>query len=208
MRSIQVALDKLVAAPTNANVMSPEKSASLVESIRRIGFVVPIVVKPLEPLDTGMYSIVDGHHRVDACHELDMTDVWAVVLESEEDERVVALALNRLRGETDLATASMIIAELVDEGLAPVDLNITGFSQKEIDELLAATNSSDDVSLEDLSGTEVPEEVGTPPPRPYLLELTFRSKEDLASVRKALRKAVGKGGDLADGLLRLVRAEA
>lgn len=207
MRSMQVALGALVASPQNANVMSAEKYAALVESIRVVGFVVPLLIKPLEE-GSNKYLIVDGHHRTKAAHELGLVDVPAVVLEGDEDPRIVALAVNRLRGETDLAVASLIIAELVDDGLEPIDLTITGFSQKEIDELLAATHSPDEVELEDLEGAEVPAEVGSPVARPYLLDLTFRSKEDLASARKALRKAAGKGGDLADGLLRLVRGES
>ena len=205
MKHVFAPLSSLVGSPHNANVMSKDKYAGLIESIRRVGFVVPILIKEL---DLGRNLIVDGHHRSRAAGELGMTDVPAVMLEGNEDPRVVALAVNRLRGETDLAVASIIMLELVEAGLQPIDLSITGFSEREINDLLAATQSPDDVELDDLSGSSLPEEVGTPALKPYLLELTFRRKEDLLAARRALKKAAGRGGDHSDGLLRLIRGEA
>lgn len=205
MRNIQVALSDLVSSPSNANVMDRAKYAMLVESIKRVGFIVPLLI---QEVDKGRFLIVDGHHRVKAAHELSMADVPAVVLDGDEDPRVIALAVNRLRGETDLAVAALIITELVESGMQAIDLEITGFSQRELEELLAATQSPDDVSLEDMDGVDVPEEIGAKVARPFLLDLTFRSKQDLAAARKALRKAAGKGADLSEGLLRIIRAEA
>lgn len=209
MRSCQINIADLVDAPRNANRMSPAKRSALRDSIERFGFVVPIVAKELAfEGDRVRFEIVDGHHRRDVLRELGAADAWTVVLDRDEDPRVVALALNRLRGETDLAIASLIIAELVEEGLSSVDLAVTGFSDKELADLVSAANSADDVELEDLSDAEMPEEIGSPVAKPYLLDLSFRTKEDLAAARKALRKAVGKGGDLSDGLLRLIRGES
>lgn len=204
---MHVALGALVASPTNANVMDRSKYVALVESIKKLGFIIPIVIQAIDG-SVSSYLIVDGHHRVKAAHELSMTDVPAIVLDGSEDARLVALAVNRLRGETDLAVAALIITELVESGMEPIDLEITGFSQRELQELMSAASSLDDVELEDMDGVEVPEEVGARVARPFLLDLTFRSKEDLAAARKALRKAAGKGAELSEGLLRIIRAEA
>lgn len=208
MQLIDVNPAAISPAPLNANVMSPAKYRELVASIRRIGFVDPVVVHQLNVEDPIEFETIDGHHRLKAAVEVGLASVPALVLAPGEDRRLVALALNRLRGETDLTQAGLIIAELLDEGLDPAALSISGFSERELDQLVAAVSQdADDVELDDLGDTEVPEEVGSPVLRPFLLELTFRSKAELAEAKRVLRKAAGKGGDLADGLLRLGRAE-
>jgi ParB-like chromosome segregation protein Spo0J len=204
MKLILVPLDKLGDAPRNANKMSPAKFQLLVESIKRVGFVQHVLVRAIA---NERWEMVDGHHRRDALRILGHDAVPAVELEGDEDPRLVALALNRIRGETDLAAASLVIEELTEAGFNFSDLTISGFSDRELSELVAALESTDDPSLDDLDGLEEPEPVGTPVARPFLLELTFASKADLVLVRKALRKAAGKGGNLADGLLRVVRPE-
>lgn len=204
MKIISAPIGSLRDAPTNANRLSDAKYRELVTSIRRIGFVVPIVARDL---GNGDIEIVDGHHRVKAMRELGEVEVPTLLVQGEEDPRLIALALNRLRGETDLAAASRIIEELLETGLTHADLSISGFTDREMIELVASLVDAD-IDLDDLGGTELPAEVGEPSARPFLLDLTFRSKDDLAAARKALRKAAGKGGELADGLLRLVRGEA
>ncbi len=189
-------------APQNANKMDAAKYRELVHSIRRLGFITVIVARDL---GDGDFDIVDGHHRVKAMRELGEVNVPTLVIKGDEDPRLVALALNRLRGETDLAVASMIIEELLETGLSTADLSITGFSEREMSELVSALEQPEP-DLDDLGDTALPEEIGSPVARPFLLDLTFRSKEDLKAARKALRKAAGKGGDLADGLLRLISA--
>lgn len=186
--------------------MSEAKYRELVESIRRIGFVQHALVRSLEDNEEE-FEIVDGHHRCKAMRELGELFVPCIVLEGDEDPRVVALAMNRLRGETDLAVASIMIEELMDAGLSTEDLSITGFSAKELQDLVDALESPDDPSLDDIAGTDVPEEIGSDVARPFLLELTFRSKADLDVVRRALRKAAGKGVELGEGLMRLIRPE-
>lgn len=203
MQIIDAPIEVLRDAPVNANKLNGAKFAELVASIHRIGFVVPIVARDL---GDGDFEIVDGHHRVKAMRELGELKVPTLVVQGNEDPRVIALALNRLRGETDLAVASVIIDELLEMGLSHADLSITGFTEKEMTELVASLEQSD-LDIDDLGAASLPDEVGDPSARPFLLELTFKSKAELTAVRKALRKAAGKGNDLADGLLRLVRPE-
>lgn len=202
MQLSKIGIDLLDDAPRNANKMTEAKYAGLKESIKRVGFTQPILVTDTA---NGRFEIVDGHHRRDAMRDLGHADIPVVILQPGEDPRLVALAMNRLRGDTDLAVAGMMIDEMLDEGLEIPDLAISGFTEKELRDLVDALNTPEP-SLDDVSGAELPEEVGTPVARPFLLELTFKSKQDLAAAKKALKKAAGKGGDLADGLLRLVEA--
>lgn len=204
MQLLDAPLDQLMDAPRNANQLDPKKFDELVGSIRRIGFVQHILVRRVEGFGL---EIVDGHHRARAMRHLGESTIPSILLESDEDPRLVALALNRLRGQTNLAAASLIIGELLDAGLTESELSISGFTEREMRELVDALDSPDDPSLDDVAGAEVPEPIGAEPVRPFLLELTFRTKEELAAARRALRKAAGKGNDLADGLMRMVRGE-
>jgi len=201
MHLIDIPLECLRDAPQNANRMGRARFDQLVESIRRNGFVVPLLVREL---DAPEYELIDGHHRRDAAKIAGLTSVPSVVFDEGEDPRLVALALNRLRGDTDLSVAADMISDLVEGGADLSSLLVSGFTESELSELIAASRH-EDPDLDDLAMTEMPAEVGAPVARPFLLELVFRNKEELNDARKALRKACGKGGNMADGLLRLVR---
>lgn len=203
MQITSIPLDLLDDAPINANVLPDSKFRELKASIARIGFAVPIVARDK---GDGRFEIIDGHHRVRAMREMGETHIPGVLLEEGEDPRTVALALNRLRGETDLAIASRMLAEMMEDGIIVEDLSITGFTERELAELVASVTDVEP-TLDDLANAELPEPVGEPAARPFLLELTFRDKDALKEVRKALKKAAGKGNDMADGLLRVVRGE-
>ena len=203
MRLLDCPLALLDDAPRNANRMPDERFRRLVESIRKIGFVQHVLVREKEG---ARYEIVDGHHRRRAMAEIGETSIPSVVLENGDDPALVSLAMNRLRGETDLAVAGQMLSDLLDLGVPAEDLALADFSPSEIQDLVDALENVDP-SLDDAGNTEIPEEVGSPVLKPFLLELTFRTKDDLAEAKKALRKAAGKGVDLSDGLLRLVRAD-
>ncbi len=204
MHISQVELASLRRAPRNANRLAPDQYKLLVESIRRIGYVQPILVSVDED---GDHEIIDGHHRVVAMMELGMTNAQAVILAPGEDKRLVAMALNRLRGDTDLAVAGLVIQEMIGDGVDLSDLSISGFDEQECADLLEAVSATDDMTLDDMGDADMPEDEPDSVARPFLLELTFRNRADLTTARKALRNAVGKGGDLADGLLRLAGAQ-
>lgn len=200
MQIIDAPIDLLDDAPLNANRMTPAKFAQLVESIKRVGFVQHVLVTPV--LDR--FQVVDGHHRRDAMRQLGRTHVPAVVLEPGEDPRLVALALNRIRGETDLSVAAQVVTDLM-EVMDAAAMDISGFSERELASLVDALEGPREPTLADLAEAEIPEPVEEPDSgdRPFVLELSFRSRADLNAAKRALRRAAGKGGDLADGLLRL-----
>jgi ParB-like chromosome segregation protein Spo0J len=202
MQTASVPLDRLRDAPRNANVLSDVLFRQLIDSIQRIGFVVPIVARDL---GDGDFEIVDGHHRKRALTELHHTHAWTLVVQPNEDPRLVALALNRLRGQTDLAIAGEVLHDLLSDGAELEHLLVTGFDADEIKQLVSALEQPD-LDLDDLAGAGESPPEPDPVVRPFYLELTFHSRDDLAEVKRALKKAAGKGGDIADGLLRLIRA--
>lgn len=200
---LEIPLDAIHDAPRNANRMTAGRYDLLRQAIGRHGFVQPVLV---EVADAGGYRLVDGHHRTRVARELGLTKVPAVIL-ARGDARAVALSMNRLRGEVDLAEAAVVLDELVHDGFAVADLGLTGFSEQEVADLLASVR--DDSGIDDLDGVVAPTDTSgdaaapDPTERPFVLELHFRSRADLGAAKKALRRAAGKGGDLADGLLRL-----
>jgi len=66
---------------------SPYHVKHLVNSIERIGFIVPVIVVPRED---GMYMIIDGQHRLLAAKELGIRELPAIVV----PERLAQLMMN------------------------------------------------------------------------------------------------------------------
>lgn len=199
--------------PRNPNQMDEEMYRLLVEAIQTVGFLQPVLAE--EDADTGELIIVDGCHRVRAAKEIGLTAVPVLVGDfSEEPDlaRAVQIGMNRLRGQLDLASVAKEVASLVDKGWSTAQLHLTGFSGSELDDLLATTRRGDEHVLEGAVGAppglEDTHEDEDASPRPFTLELTFAQRRDLARVKRALKKAAGKGGELADGLLRILDASA
>lgn len=197
-----VPLDKLEDAPTNANRMSDTRFRSLVERIRELGFLQPILV---EPTSNGRFRIVDGHHRVRAARDLGLTEVPAVVEAFDAlTSRATALGMNRDRGEIDLAIAAEELVVLAEAGWSMSDMALAGFSEVEAADLLATLEHDDEAVLAGAS-TVVPQEESDAPASRWTLEIPFDDLSVMTKAKRALKKAGGK--DMARGLLRVLGLE-
>ena len=58
----------------------------LVDSIKTLGVLTPIIVRPTEE---GNFEIISGHRRVEACKRLDIETIPAIVKELTKDEAVI-----------------------------------------------------------------------------------------------------------------------
>ena len=126
----------LNAAPYNPRRMPDEQMARLMRGIEAFGLVDPIIVNQA----TG--NIVGGHQRVEAAKRLKLAEVPVVhVALDREQEKALNLALNKISGEWDLDLLRGILGDLNDGGF---DLDLTGFSADEIDELLAGDTEDDE----------------------------------------------------------------
>ena len=128
----------------NPNVMLEDDYRRLVRAIQRVGFLQPVLVRACA---SGRFTIVDGHHRIRAARELGLEKVPCVVAEIDDD---VALALqigmNKLRGSVDLGAAGEIVSTLAEAGWSVEDLQLSGYSDDELNELIkSARTSSEDV---------------------------------------------------------------
>ncbi|GAG10727.1 unnamed protein product, partial [marine sediment metagenome] len=122
----------LIPYARNARTHSDQQIKQIAGSIKEFGFNNPVLIDE----DLG---IIAGHGRVMAAEKLKMAKVPTVQLGhlSEADKRAYILADNKLAMNAgwDDDLLSIELGALTD--LADFDVELTGFSQDEIDELLA-----------------------------------------------------------------------
>ena len=99
----------------------------LKRSIEQFGYVEPVIWNRL----TG--RVVGGHQRLKVLMDMGMSEVDCVVVElSEEKEKALNIALNKISGEWDKDKLALLITDL--QG-ADFDVSLTGFDPAEIDDL-------------------------------------------------------------------------
>lgn len=200
-----LAVAAIVDAPRNANRMDDVRWVKLREAIKADGFLQPVLVRELAG---GKYEIVDGHHRTRAARELGLSHLPAIVFDASvknAEAARIAIAMNRLRGELRLGEVAEIFAQLLDDGMEVEQLIATGFSADEVDALISAANDTGEEISASMTAVEPRDDDEVI--KPWLLEVPFGSKSDLDKVKRAVKRAAGKGGDLALGLLRLCGEE-
>jgi len=199
-----VALDALDDCENNPNVMGDKDVATLAAAIGKFGNLQPILVIPTVD---GRYRIVDGHHRSKAARAAGRTVVDAVVLPIDyppEDERMLRISMNRLRGELDLGVVAEVLASMVASGASVDDLLLSGYSADEIDALLRVSTvdpAGDDLMGQSMGSTEPANDATA-----FVLEVPFESKADMAKAKRALRRAAA-GAPLGTGLLALIEGD-
>jgi len=193
--------------------MRPHEYELLVGAIRAEGFLQPVLVRDLLPPGSSaadardpasrLYEIVDGVHRCRAARDANLSHVPAVVLPMdypEEKARLLQIGMNRLRGELDLVAVGETLAEL-SELVPDLDLALSGFTEAEVDGLLAAQSP---INPNDLlgDGMDAPDPADAQPEAAvFMLEIPLDSAAELKAAKKSLRRAGGKGNrDLAKGL--------
>ena len=179
--------DRLVPYAKNARTHSPEQVAQIAASIVEFGFVNPILV------DTNA-GIIAGHGRLLAARKLGLGECPVVVLDhlSETQRRAYIIADNKLAQNAgwDDATLAAELGDLEAEG---VDLSLVGFSDEELEELLAKGDEPETTAESD--GDTVPEAPVNPVTRPgdvWLIgphRVTCGDCRDLAVVSRLLDPA-------------------
>lgn len=118
----------LVKADYNPRTITAAQREALERSVERFGLVEPIVVNRA----TG--NIVGGHQRLDALIALGTEDTDVVLVDlSVEDEKVLNLALNKIRGEWDLEKLRNLLRDM---SVLDIDTTLTGFNSTEIESFL------------------------------------------------------------------------
>lgn len=196
---IRVSLDALVEPAENPNEMGADDFALLVRGIREAGFLQPVLVRPI---DGGRWEIVDGVHRARAAREAGLVEVSAVEADMDDRRaRLLQLGLNRLRGKLDLTAASRVVADLHLAEPDLGDLMLSGFGE---DDIAAMVRIAAGVEPDPVDEVFRPEPAAPAAPKPFAVTLTFDSAEELRKVKRALRRAAGKGVPLEVGLMRMI----
>lgn len=203
-----IPLVSLAEPPDNPNRMSEVTYHRLRRAIGQEGFNTAILAREV---GGGLFEIIDGCHRVSAARELGLVEVPAWVYpEGQCDDRkakALQIGFNAITGEPDLTAVARALEEfdLAGDGL----VELAGYGVTDAEALIAALHPPD---LGDLGGgmpSEPAEEPAAGPPPVFEITLAFSSRDELAAVKRVLRKsAPGKTKDLAAGLLRLAGLDA
>src|SRR5450755_1755848 len=129
-------LDRLVFYARN-----PRKNDAAVDrmcsSIREFGFKIPVLAR-----SDG--EVVDGHLRLKAARKLGITEVPVILCDEWSPAQVKAFRLMVNRSVTwDAWDEELLALEIQELNEADFDLSLTGFDQKEIDDLLLDAGDDD-----------------------------------------------------------------
>lgn len=131
-----------------------EEYQKIKRSITEFGCVEPIIVN-------SDMTVIGGHQRLKVLKELGYEEVECVILDLDKNkEKALNIALNKITGEWDNAKLEELLAELNE---TDIDMNTTGFSFDEIDDILKDITGSkeDDFDVEQALN-EIEEPVSKP----------------------------------------------
>ena len=141
-----VPVEKLVPYINNARTHSAEQIQKLRSSIREFGFINPVIIDK-------DYGIIAGHGRVAAAKEEGISEVPCVLVDylTEPQKKAYILADNRFALDAGW-DEELLRIEIESLQGADFDVALTGFDEKEIADLFAATG--DDVKDDDFNVDE------------------------------------------------------
>ncbi len=141
--------ETLKSAAYNPRQISREELNKLIKSIKQFGFVDPALVRKHDNM------IVGGHQRVKAAIELGLKEIPVVYLDiTENDAKLLNVALNKISGDWDEDKLTELLAEL--KFFDDIDELLTGFDEDELDQLLADLEEPKEGLTDD---DAIPEEV-------------------------------------------------
>lgn len=119
-----------------------EEYKKIKNSILEFGYVLPIIIN-------SDMTVIGGHQRLKVLKELGYEQIQCIIVNLDKNkEKALNLALNKISGEWDDEKLEQILAELKE---TDIDMNITGFSNDEIDDILKEVIGSkeDDFDIEE-----------------------------------------------------------
>ena len=139
----QIALEQLVPYARNARTHSESQVAQIAGSIAEFGFVNPVLVG-------GDNIIIAGHGRVMAAKKLGLQTVPTIKLDhlTENQRRALVIADNKIAENAgwDEELLRLELQNLADEDF---DLDLLGFDDVELDDLLASLDDDEAAALDE-----------------------------------------------------------
>lgn len=115
-----VSVDDLIFLRRNPQYLTPHQMEALKTSIKRDGFLAPILARP----KGSKFEILSGNHRAMAAMELGMKSIPAMVAKLTDDQaKRLALNLNTVHGDPTAELLAPFLAEFDKELLATVHLD-------------------------------------------------------------------------------------
>jgi ParB family chromosome partitioning protein len=112
MEVVDLPLEALVEAIWNANQMDEATLSKLLVSIRRYGFMENLVVRPL---GEGSFEVLSGNQRLRVLQQLEYPSVPCVIVDLDDvHARLLAQALNNLRGKDDLGLKAEVLRDVLE----------------------------------------------------------------------------------------------
>jgi len=115
-----IPISKCVMLRRNPQYLSPKQMDALKGSIKRDGFVAPILLRSLRD---GRFEVVSGNHRFLAAQELGMKQIPAVISSMKDgDAKRLAINLNTIHGDPNVELLAPFLAEMPDDILRDIHL--------------------------------------------------------------------------------------
>ena len=119
-----------------------EEYQKIKKSITEFGYVAPVIVN-------SNMTVIGGHQRLKILKELGYTDVECVIVDLDPNkEKALNIALNKISGDWDNDKLEELLSELKQ---TDIDMDVTGFSFDEVENILKETLDSkeDDFEVEE-----------------------------------------------------------
>lgn len=138
---IEMKLNELKKAGYNTGEMIPSEFLQLKSSINEFGDLEPII------FNVKTKVMIDGHHRYDALIEKGINKVYAVTrgdlglvftqanirIKDENQMKAMNVALRKIKGDWNFNNLESVLTDLSVSGF---DLELTGFNENEIEDIL------------------------------------------------------------------------
>lgn len=113
---VEIPIEKIKPNPWNPNTMSTDVFNALVENIKEIGMVEPIMVVPDTEAE-GDYVVISGEHRWEACKVLDYKTVPTIIREKfdEDMQKFQTVRMNVLKGKMDPIRFTNLFDEMAEK---------------------------------------------------------------------------------------------
>lgn len=177
----RIPIDDIKPAPYNPRVIDEKTLEKLTASIKRFGYVEPIIVNKQTS------HVVGGNQRLKVMQNLGVIEVNAITVDlTLQEEKALNLALNKISGSWDFDALAGIFRELED---AEFDTSFTGFEDFEVEAMLSTDDEFEFDFGEEDSEANIDSETGLPIPvdmvgadgkvvnATFLVEIPFSSVE-------------------------------
>jgi len=190
-------IEKITLEKINPAAYNPRKDLKpgdseyekLRKSITEFGFVEPLVWNRR----TG--NLVGGHQRLKILREMGFSEVEVSVVDLDDaKEKALNIALNKISGDWDMPLLKDLLEEL-DTG--DFDMEITGFTSKEIEDLMSQFYQDDNISV-DVAHKTLAERFIVPPFSVLDARQGYWQDRKRAWLALGIRSELGRGGALYD----------